>query len=180
MPSNLISRVQTSVNAQKSSFCSRSTRLTVINDPGRRPNTQDIVTYVDCEGRRNDATYREIFTNNGYINDCVQGGCSIKSTGENPNRYFVQFGTTDCNTPPPSEIRALTPCGGEQKIPVDVLGYDVTEGGVYQIPLIPLGDNPDVEIQCYTIGELTESPASYDISGQVISIGDCVMCRRRI
>jgi len=180
MPSNLISRVQTSVNAQKSSFCSRSTRLTVIGDT---INTNDVVTYVNCQGRSSDATYREIFTNNGYINDCVQGGSPIisrGSEGSRPNRYFVQFGTTDCNTPPPSEIRLLTPCGGDQGIPVDVLGYDVTEGGVYQIQLIPLGDNPSVESQCYTIGELRESPASYDISGQVLSVGSCILCRRGI
>jgi hypothetical protein len=176
---DLIQRVQDSVRSQKSSFCSRATRVTTIN--GSSPvNPQDIVSYIDCDGRTNTAPYEEIFANNGYINDCVQGGCSIKSTGENPNRYFVQFGTTDCNTPPPSEIRELTPCGGVQKIPVDVFGYELTEGGVYQIPLIPLGDNPSVAIQCYTVGELTESPASYDISGRILNIGDCAACRRGI
>jgi hypothetical protein len=175
---DLIQRVQDSVRSQKSSFCSRATRVTTIN--GSSPvNPQDIVSYIDCNGRTNTAPYEEIFTNNGYINDCVLGGCSIKSTGQSDlsNRYFVQFGTTDCNTPPPSEIRALTPCGGEQKIAVDVLGYDVTEGGVYQIQLIPLGDNPDVTSQCYTIGGLTESPASYNITGQVENVGDCNMCK---
>lgn len=178
MASNLIQRVQESTRSQKNNFCSRSTRVTTIGDT---INLEDEISYVDCDRNTQKVLYVNILNNNGYINDCVQGGCSIKSTTEKfGNRYFVEFGTTDCNTPPPSDIRLLVPCGTEQGIPVDVLGYDVTEGGVYQIQLIPLEDFPDVTPNCYTIGEQTSSPASYDISGQVLSIGDCFQCGRII
>ena len=178
---DLIQRVQDSVRSQKSSFCSRATRVTVIGDT---INTDDIVTYVDCEGRRNEATYREIFTNNGYINNCVQGGSPIISTGGDtriPNRYFVQFGTTDCNTPPPSGDNVLlTPCGEviSLGIPVDITGYELKQGDVYQIqlnPINPFGAQPP--LQCYTVGGQTNQQASYNITGQVENVGDCNMCK---
>jgi hypothetical protein len=179
---DLIQRVQDSVRSQKSSFCSRATRVTTIN--GSSPvNPQDIVSYIDCNGRTNTAPYEEIFANNGYINDCVQGGCTVKSTGQSDpsNRYFVQFGTTDCETPPPSENNViLQPCNliGESFI-VDPTGYNLTQGGVYNIQLNPI--NPDIptpRTQCYTVGEQTNQQAEYNITEQAENVGDCNMCRR--
>jgi hypothetical protein len=180
MATSLIQRVQDSVRSQKSNFCSRATRVTTIN--GSSPvNPQDIVSYVDCEGRTNTVPYEEIFANNGYINDCVQGGCTVKSTGQSDpsNRYFVQFGTTDCETPPSENNVILQPCNliGESFI-VDPTGYNLTQGGVYNIQLTPLGDNPLVITQCYTVGPQTNQQASYNITGLISNVGDCNMCRR--
>ena len=180
---DLIQRVQDSVRSQKSSFCSRATRVTTIN--GSSPvNPQDIVSYIDCDGRTNTAPYEEIFANNGYINDCVLGGCTVKSTGQSDpsNRYFVQFGTTDCETPPPSGNNVLLiPCGiFSQGIPVDITGYELTQGGVYQIQLNPINpDTPTPRTQCYTVGEQTDIVSLYNITGQVGNFGDCNMCRRQ-
>jgi hypothetical protein len=163
-------------------FCSRSTRVTTIN--GSSPvNPQDIVSYVDCDGKTNTVPYEEINANNGYINDCVQAGCSIKSVDEKTsNRYFVQFGTTDCNTPPPSGNNILLlPCGGLKAISVDVTGYELIQGGVYNITLNPFNpDTPTPRTQCYTVGEQTDTTSLYNITGQVDNIGDCNMCRRVI
>ena len=182
MATSLIQRVQDSVRSQKSNFCSRATRVTTIN--GSSPvNPQDIVSYVDCDGRTNTVPYEEIFANNGYINDCVQGGCTVKSTGQSDpsNRYFVQFGTTDCETPPPSRNnRLLFPCGGlGQSLVVDTTGSELIQGGVYNISLNPINpDTPTPRTQCYTIGEQTDQQASYNITGQAENVGDCNMCRR--
>ena len=177
---DLIQRVQDSVRSQKSSFCSRATRVTTIN--GSSPvNPQDIVSYVDCEGRTNTVPYGEIFTNNGYINDCVQGGCTVKSTGQSDpsNRYFVQFGTTDCNTPPPSSMSIiLQPCSGGESYIVDPTGYNLTQGSVYQITLNPLGGNPLVITQCYTVGPQTDQRASYNIES-ISEKGSCMECGKK-
>jgi hypothetical protein len=173
MPLNLISRVQTSVNAQKSSFCSRSTRLTVIGDT---INTNDVVTYVNCEGNISDATYREIFTNNGYINDCVQGGCPIisrGSEGSRPNRYFVQFGTTDCEVFPPTNL-SFSPCNGGSDVIVRSTGYNFMIGSTYNMTFT---ENPQ---GCFTLNDFTSTTTNDTIRSVSGLVRDCAACRRGI
>jgi hypothetical protein len=165
---NLFQRVQDSVRAQKSSFCSRATSVTLL-ESGRAIPRSLVVNYIDCDNKQKVVNYQEVVMNNNYIPDCVQGGCPISVTnggdfssvdpkdpisvnvgefipdGGTPiepqptqsYKSFVQYGTTDCNTPPPSSMSViLQPCNliGESFI-VDPTGYNLTQGGVYNIQL---------------------------------------------
>ena len=170
MPSNLISRVQNSINAQKSSFCSRATSVTPI---GNTINLQDIVSYVDCNGNTTTVPYIHIQSNNGYINDCVQGGCSIKSTGQSgpPNRYFVQFGTTDCITPPPSDNLSFTECNSGKTYVVPSTNYKFAIDGVYNM-ILETGSQ-----SCFTFNGTTIAESNNTISVVNGSVRDCALCR---
>jgi len=200
---NLFQRVKNSIRGQKSSFCSRSTSVTLL-DSGQVIPVYLVVNYIDCDNKQKVVNYEEVRRNNNYIPDCVQGGCPISITnggdfsvnvggfipdGEIPigpqptqsYKSFVQYGTTDCNTPPPVTSIILQPCnlGGDSYI-VDPTGYSgLSQGDVYNIQLTPLGDNPLVITQCYTVGPQTNQQASYNIIGQVDNVGDCNMCRRQ-
>jgi hypothetical protein len=107
------------------------------------------------------------------------GGISIDPQPTQSYKTFVQYGTTDCETPPSENNVILQPCNliGESFI-VDPTGYNLTQGGVYNIQLTPLGDNPLVITQCYTVGPQTNQQASYNITGLISNFGDCNMCRR--
>ena len=201
---SLFQRVKNSIRGQKSSFCSRSTSVTLLGG-GQFIPFNLVVNYIDCDNKTKTVSYQEVLGNNNYIPDCVQGGCPISITnggdivpvnpyfngGEIPiepqptqsYKSFVQYGTTDCNTPPPSGNNIiLQPCGfiGEGFI-VDPTGYDgLMQGGVYLIqlnPLSPLGVSP--QVQCYTVGGQTGLSAEYNIIGQVDNVGDCNGCRRQ-
>lgn len=179
---DLIQRVQDSVRSQKSSFCSRATSVTLLGGDRLIPRVL-VVSYIDCDSITRIIPYEEVLRNNNFIPDCVQGGCPISVTDDNKLSYqsFVQYGTTNCETPPPSGNNIiLTPCNqiGESFI-VDPTGYNLTQGGVYLMrlnSLNPFGVSP--QIQCYTVGEQTNQQASYNITGQVDNVGDCIMCRR--
>ena len=77
------------------------------------------------------------------------------------------------------QIVILQPCSRGESYIVDPTGYNLTQGSVYQITLNPLGGNPLVITQCYTVGPQTDQQASYNITGQVENVGDCNMCGRQ-
>jgi hypothetical protein len=177
---SLFQRVKNSIRGQKSSFCSRATSVTLL-ESGREIPVNLVVNYIDCDNKQKVVNYEEVLRNNNYIPDCVQGGCPISITDDNKSSYksFVQFGTTDCNTPPSSMSVILQPCSRGESYIVDPTGYNLTQGGVYNIQLTPLGGNPLVITQCYTVGPQTDQQASYNITGQVENVGDCNMCGRQ-
>ena len=201
---DLIQRVQDSVRSQKSNFCSRATSVTLLGSNQKIPFNL-VVSYVNCDGNTTTVPYMEVQQNNNYIPDCVQGGCPISITDGGGFSYvdqrelipdggisidpqptqsyksFVQYGTTDCETPPPSGNNVLLiPCGNFSRgIPVDITGYELTQGGVYNIqlnPINPFGVTPP--LQCYTVGGQTGISADYNIKGQVENLGDCNMCKK--
>jgi hypothetical protein len=95
-------------------------------------------------------------------------------------KSFVQYGTTDCEAPPSENNVILQPCNliGESFI-VDPTGYNLTQGGVYNIqlnPINPFGVRP--QLQCYTVGPQTNQQASYNITGLISNVGDCNMCKK--
>jgi hypothetical protein len=202
---DLIQRVQDSVRSQKSNFCSRATSVTLLGGNQLIPSNL-VVSYVNCDGNTTTVPYMEVQQNNNYIPDCVQGGCPISITdggdfssvdqrelipdGEIPiepqptqsYKSFVQFGTTDCETPPPSGNNVLLiPCGFiRDEFIVDPKEYNLTQGGVYNIQLNPI--NPDIptpRTQCYTVGRQTDQQASYNITEQSENVGDCNMCKEK-
>jgi hypothetical protein len=174
---NIFQRIKNSVRAQKSDFCSRATSVTLL-ESSNRVIRRDTITYINCDGVSSGVTYSDIAANNNYIPDCVRGGSTIDS--ELGYKYFVQYGTTDCETPPPSGGNIiLIPCNGSREdFIVDPTGYNLIQGGVYRIQLNPLGPVPFPVTQCYTVGEQTSLPASYRITGIVENVGDCNMCRK--
>jgi hypothetical protein len=150
-------------------FCSRSTRVTTIN--GSSPvNPQDIVSYVDCDGKTKTVPYIGIFTNGGYINDCVQGGCSIKSTGESQlsNRYFVQFGTTNCNA---NNNLLFTECNSGKNYVVPSTDFGFRIGTIYDMTL---GSGTQ---SCFTYNGTTISDSFNTISVVNGSVRDCALCK---
>ena len=166
----LFNRVKNKIKGQKSSFCSRATSLSLLTEG---MVDIDTITYIDCNGVTG-VTDSDIINNNGgYIPDCVRGGSPI--TSSKGYKYFVQYGTTDCNT----INTILYPCGGiGQGIIVNTTGYNLSRGGVYSMTLNPITPGPIPRVQCYTIGEPTDLESLYIISGEVIDIGDCARCRR--
>jgi len=95
---NLFSRVKNAIRGQKSSFCSRATKIT----PLGRLGSEELIQYTNCDGSIIEIPYGQILGNGGYIPDCVQGGSPI-SVRNVPVKLFIQYGTTDCNTPPPPQ-----------------------------------------------------------------------------
>jgi len=176
---NLFQRVQDSVRAQKSSFCSRATSVTLLGS-GQFIPFNLVVNYIDCDNKTKTVSYQEVLGNNNYIPDCVQGGCPISVTDDNKLSYqsFVQYGTTDCETPPPSGTNViLFPCAGlGEGVVVDTTGYNLTQGSIYEMTLNPLNPGPIPRLQCFTVGEQTNQQAEYNIMGIKGTVGDCNVC----
>jgi hypothetical protein len=169
MPDNLFTQVKNSIRAQKSSFCSRSTKITPLETLG----SEELILYTDCNGRIVEIRYGDITITGGYIPDCVQGGCSI--TAENNIKLFVQYGTTDCNTPPPPPTGPnliITSCSRGESFVIDPSGLTLYKDRVYNLSF----NNIVISNGCYTIGNTTsQSPIdslkndpgpSYEICGQ--------------
>jgi hypothetical protein len=167
---NLFNRVKNAIRGQKSSFCSRATKITPLESLGLEGSIQ----YTNCDGITTEIPYGDITINGGYIPDCVQGGSPIKAEGKNPVKLFIQYGTTDCNTPPPpppgSNIIVISCSEGESFI-VDPSGFTLTKDGVYKLGFI----NSVVSNGCYTIGYTTsQSPIdSINDSRSRPSCGEC-------
>lgn len=146
---NLFNRVKNAIRGQKSSFCSRSTSVTPLGtiDP------TDTIHYIDCGGDVKETNYLEILDNGGYIPGCVQGGSPI--TTNVPVRLFVQYGTTDCNTPPPGSNLIVVNCSKGESYVIDPSGFTLTKDSVHLLSF----NNNVISDECYTIGNTTsETP----------------------
>jgi hypothetical protein len=168
---NLFQQIKDSVKGQKSDFCSRSTRVTLLTQ-GRVES--DEITYTNCYGVSSGITYSDIQLNNNYIPDCVRGGSPIVS--KSGYKYFVQYGTTNCETPPSGENKILFPCAGLGEVVVDTTGYNLTQGSIYEMTLNPLNPGPIPRLQCFTVGEQTNQQAEYNIMGIKGTVEDCNVC----
>lgn len=175
---DLIQRVQDSVRSQKSSFCSRATSVTLLGGDRLIPRVL-VVSYIDCDSNTRIIPYEEVLRNNNFIPDCVQGGCPISVTDDNKLSYqsFVQYGTTNCETPPSGENKILFPCAGlGEGVVVDTTGYNLTQGSIYEMTLNPLNPRPIPRLQCFTVGEQTNQQAEYNITGMISQVQDCKAC----
>jgi hypothetical protein len=167
---NLFNRVKNAIRGQKSSFCSRSTSVTPLESLGLEQSIQ----YTDCDGKTTEIPYGDITITGGYIPDCVQGGSPI-SVKENPVKLFIQYGTTDCGTPPPPPPPGpnliIISCSKGESFIVDPSGFTLTKDGVYDIGF----NNSVVSDGCYTIGYTTsQSPIdSINDSRSRPSCGEC-------
>jgi hypothetical protein len=151
---NLFTKVKNAIRGQKSSFCSRSTSVTPLETLG----LEDSIRYTDCDGSTIEIPYRDITITGGYIPDCVQGGSPI-SVRNVPVKLFIQYGTTDCDTPtptpPPGPNLIIISCSEDESFIVDPSGFTLTKDRVYNIAFI----NSVVTEGCYTIGYTTsQSP----------------------
>ena len=167
---NLFKKVKNAIRGQKSSFCSRSTSVT----PLETIDPTDTIRYIDCDGSTIEIPYGQILDTGGYIPDCVQGGSPIKAEGKNPVKLFIQYGTTDCNTPPPpppgSNLIIISCSKGESFI-VDPSGLTLTKDGVYK-----LGFNGVVTEGCYTIGYTTSQSPIDSIKNEPELTPSCGEC----
>ena len=70
---DLFDKVKLAIQTQKSSFCSRATKVTPLGtiDP------TDLIQYTDCDDTIIEIPYSGISGFNGYIDDCVKGGSPI-------------------------------------------------------------------------------------------------------
>ena len=167
---NLFNRVKNAIRGQKSSFCSRSTSVTPLESLG----LEESIQYTDCQGETIEIPYGDITITGGYIPDCVQGGSPI-SVKENPVKLFIQYGTTDCGTPPPPPPPGpnliIISCSKGESFIVDPSGFTLTKDGVYDIGF----NNSVVSDGCYTIGYTTsQSPIdSINDSRSRPSCGEC-------
>ena len=142
---NLFSRVKLAIQAQKG-FCSRSTSVT----PLGTIEPSDTIRYIDCDGKSTIIPYGQIIDNGGYINDCVQGGSPISS--DVPVKLFVQYGTTDCETPPPPGPNLIVVnCSKGESYVIDPSGFTLTKDSVYFLRF----NNKVINDECYTIGNTT-------------------------
>jgi hypothetical protein len=163
---NLFTKVKNAIRGQKSSFCSRSTSVT----PLEPITNSTLIEYTNCDRVVSGITYGDIISNGGYIPDCVQGGCSI--TVENNIKVFVQYGTTDCDTPPPGPNLIITSCSKDESFIVNPSGFTLTKDRVYNLYF----NDSVVSDGCYTIGNTssqspidsirTDPGPSYEICGQ--------------
>jgi hypothetical protein len=172
---NLFNRVKNAIRGQKSSFCSRSTSVTPLESLGLEQSIQ----YTDCDGKTTEIPYGQILDTGGYIPDCVQGGSPI-SVKEIPVKLFIQYGTTDCNTPPPpppSSNIILLECN-KQTPYVVTSSYTLTKG---DICYITFKDNV-LDNKCYEIGEVTNDPSVDTIEGEPQSFGPgkCLDCEQAL
>ena len=195
---NLFQRIKNSVKAQKSSFCSTSTSVTLLGSGPFPLNL--VVSYTDCDGIRRVVPYGEVVMNNNFIPDCVQGGGPISITNgdettstlisdinegdvliepkpiepqQSSYKIFVQYGTTPCNT---GDNIILQDCNLGANFIVDPTGYNLIQGEVYQMSLNPLGPVPIPVTQCYTVGNQTLQQAEYNITGMISQFIDCKAC----
>ena len=180
----LFQRVQESIQGSinkggKNSFCSRSTSVTLL---GNRFPIDLSITYTPCNSQPTTIPYRELVVNGGYIPDCVIAGSpiSVTSSGgdifipvspdvkpiENTQtyQYFVQYGTTDCNTPPPTNL-IFSPCNGGRNITTQSGRYPFSQGSIYLITFNGAGQG------CYTFNGFT----SNDIDDSILSVSDIVI-----
>jgi hypothetical protein len=149
---DLFDKVKNAIRGQKSSFCSRSTSVTPLESLGLEQSIQ----YTDCDGKTTEKPYGDITITGGYIPDCVQGGSPI-SVKENPVKLFIQYGTTDCDTPPPpppGPNLIITSCSEGESVIVDPSGFTLTKDGVYNLSF-----NGIIKSGCYTIGNTTSQEA---------------------
>jgi hypothetical protein len=142
---NLFSRVKNAIRGQKGSFCSRLTSVTPLGEI----TNATLIEYTNCDSVVSGITYGDINGNGGYIPDCVQGGCSI--TVENNIKVFVQYGTTDCNTPPPGSNLIVVNCSKGESYVIDPSGFTLTKDVVYFLSF----NNNVISDECYTIGNTT-------------------------
>jgi hypothetical protein len=167
---NLFTKVKNAIRAQNSSFCSRSTSVTPLGsiDPS------DIIRYIDCDGKTTEIPYGDITITGGYIPDCVQGGSPITPTAA--VKLFIQYGTTDCETPtpppPPGPNLIITSCSEDESFIVDPSGFTLTKDGVYNIAFI----NSVVSNGCYTIGYTTSQSPIDSIKDEPQSTPSCGEC----
>jgi hypothetical protein len=172
---NLFDKVKNAIRGQKSSFCSRSTSVTPLGtiDP------TESIQYTNCQGETTEIPYGDITITGGYIPDCVQGGSPI-SVKKIPVKLFIQYGTTDCDTPPPPPPGSnliIMPCDKQTPIVVSrgSISTTLTKG---DICYITFKDNM-VTNRCYEIGDVTNDPSVDTIEGEPQSFGpgncsDCV------
>jgi hypothetical protein len=135
---DLFQRVQDTIKASINNggktppFCSRVTKVTTIGSGVINP--EDEVSYVTCDNQLMRVPYMIVMRNYGYIPDCVQGGCSIQSSnGTKGNRYFVEFGTTDCETPPPINLLFTYCFDGSTIISEPKQGFTFQVGKTYSM-----------------------------------------------
>ena len=144
---DLFDKVKLAIQAQKG-FCSRATLVTPLGtiDPS------DTIRYTDCDDKTTEIPYSEISDFGGYINDCVKGGSPI--TSDAAVKLFVQYGTTDCNTPPPPPTGPnliVTNCSKGESYVIDPSGFTLTKDSVYLLSF----NNNVINDECYTIGNPT-------------------------
>lgn len=164
---NLFTKVKNAIRAQNSSFCSRSTKITPLETLG----LEESIQYTNCDGNTTEIPYGDIIITGGYIPDCVQGGSPI-SVKSGRVKLFIQYGTTDCNTPPPGPNLIITSCSKGESFIVDPSGLTLYKDRVYNLTF----NNGVVNDGCYTIGYTTsQSPIdsirtdpgpSYEICGE--------------
>ena len=144
---NLFDKVKLAIQAQKG-FCSRATSVTPLGtiDPS------DKIQYTDCDDKTTEIPYSEISGFGGYIDDCVKGGSPI--TSDAAVKLFVQYGTTDCNTPPPPPTGPnliVTNCSKGESYVIDPSGFTLTKDSVHLLSF----NNKFISDGCYTIGNPT-------------------------
>jgi hypothetical protein len=169
---DLFDKVKNAIRGQKSSFCSRSTSVTPLGTLG----LEDSIQYTNCQGETTEIPYGGITITGGYIPDCVQGGSPIKAKGKNPVKLFIQYGTTDCNTPPPpppiSNIIVIS-CDKGDSFVVGTSGFTLTKERVYNLSF----NNNNIGDGCYTIGDTTSQEAIDSIKNEPELIESCLECK---
>jgi hypothetical protein len=144
---NLFSRVKNAIRGQKDSFCSRSTKVT----PLEEITNATLIEYTNCDSVVTEIPYGDITITGGYIPDCVQGGSPIKTDSKNPVKLFVQYGTTDCNTPPPGSNLIVVSCSKGESSVIDPSGFTLQKDAVHYLSF----NNNVISDGCYTIGDTT-------------------------
>lgn len=170
---DLFNKVKLAIQAQKGSFCSRATKVTPLGtiDP------TDAIQYTDCDDNIVEIPYSEISGFNGYIDDCVKGGSPI-SVRSVPVKLFVQYGTTDCNTPPPPPPPGpnliVVNCSKGESYVIDPSGFTLTKDSVYFLSF----NNNVISNECYTIGYTTsQTPIDSLKSEPTQPFGSCGECQ---
>ena len=168
---NLFDKVKNAIRGQKSSFCSRSTSVTPLETLG----LEESIQYTNCDGSTIEIPYGDITITGGYIPDCVQGGSPI-SVRNVPVKLFIQYGTTDCNTPtpppPPGPNLIIISCSKDESFIVDPSGFTLTKDGVY---ILTFNDSV-VSDGCYTIGYTTSQSPIDSIRNEPQSTPSCGEC----
>ena len=173
---DLFDKVKLAIQVQKSSFCSTGTTVTPLNITGI--TSQDTIQYTDCDGNVISIPYGDILNNGGIIPDCVQGGSPI--TPDVDVKLFVQYGTTECGTPPPPGSNLiLISC--DKQTPYNVsrgtISSALTKG---DICYITFKDNV-VDNGCYEIGDDTSDASVDTIEGEPQSFArNCLNCEQAI
>jgi hypothetical protein len=166
---NLFTKVKNAIRGQKSNFCSRSTSVTPLETLG----LEESIQYTNCDGGIIEIPYGQILDTGGYIPDCVQGGSPI-SVRNVPVKLFIQYGTTDCNTPPPGPNLIVISCNKGVSSVIDPSGFTLTKDGVYFLSF----NNNVISDECYTIGNTTsQTPIDSLRSGPTQPFGSCGECQ---